>query len=166
MHISNSQVDEREDAATQYLSFSLGDEDFGVDILKVQEIRGWQSVREVPEAPSFMRGVINLRGLIVPIIDLRNRLGKGETHCTPTTVIIVLKVVSAEAEHTVGLVVDGVANVLDIGANEIRPVSSSNIQMSASYVMGIVSISDDMVMLLDIDALFKNNDLNIYENDI
>ena len=166
MHISNSQVDEREDAATQYLSFSLGDEDFGVDILKVQEIRGWQSVREVPEAPSFMRGVINLRGLIVPIIDLRNRLGKGETHCTPTTVIIVLKVAGAEEEHTVGLVVDGVANVLDISANEVRPVSSSNIQISASYVMGIVSISDDMVMLLNIDALFKNSDLNLFENDI
>ena len=147
----------------QYLSFSLDDEDYGVDILKVQEIRGWEgeAVREIPETPVYMKGVINLRGVVVPVFDLRSRLGRGNTDYTATTVIIVLKAQNDGEEYTIGLVVDAVSNVLDIEAGDIKQVRSANNRISTQYIIGMVERDKQMVMLLDSDKLFHAQDLDI-----
>ena len=147
--------------AGQYLSFSLDNEDYGVDILKVQEIRGWETARKIPETPDYMKGVINLRGVVVPIFDLRNRLGRGDTDYTATTVIIVLKAKHEDEEYTIGLVVDAVSNVLDIETSDIKQVRSVNNQISTQYIIGMVERDKQMVMLLDADKLFHAQDLDI-----
>ena len=156
-----SESNNLQEDAGQYLSFSLDDEDYGVEILKVQEIRGWEAVREIPETPVYMKGVINLRGVVVPIFDLRNRLGRGDAEYTATTVIIVLKALSRDEEFTIGLVVDAVSNVLDIETSDIKPVRSANSQISTQYIIGMVERDDSMVMLLDADKLFQAADLEV-----
>ena len=105
----------------QYLTFSLAGEEYGIDILKVQEIRGWAPVTKVPNAPAFVRGVMNLRGAIVPVIDLRLRFGLEAIEYTKTTVVIVVMVQGATGNRVIGAVVDGVSDVLNLQAADIQP---------------------------------------------
>ena len=121
-----NQVAEQKDAAAaagsnQVLTFTLGEETYGVDILRVQEIRGWSPVTRIPQAPAHVLGVLNLRGSIVPIVDLRMRFNLERAEYTPLTVIIVLSVESPVGRRDFGVVVDGVSDVIDVGASDVKP---------------------------------------------
>ncbi len=137
----------------QVLTFTLGEETYGVDILRVQEIRGWSPVTRIPQAPMHVLGVLNLRGSIVPIVDLRMRFSLERAEYTPLTVIIVLSVESAAGRRDFGLVVDGVSDVIDVAAGDVKPPPEMGAQVSTEFIQGLAAVSGRMVMLLDIDQL-------------
>ncbi|TVS18500.1 MAG: purine-binding chemotaxis protein CheW [Gammaproteobacteria bacterium] len=139
----------------QVLTFTLGAESYGVDILRVQEIRGWTSVTRIPQAPEHVLGVLNLRGSIVPIIDLRRRFGIGEAAFTPLTVIIVLLVELPGGRREFGLVVDGVSDVVDITATNMKPPPEIGGRVDGAFLKGLATVSDAMVILLDVDTLIS-----------
>ena len=136
----------------QLLTFTLGEETYGVDILRVQEIRGWSPVTRIPQSPPHVLGVLNLRGSIVPIVDLRMRFNLERAEYTPLTVIIVLSVESAMGRRDFGLVVDGVSDVIDVSTSEVKPPPEME-QVSTDFIEGLAAVSGRMVMLLDIDQL-------------
>jgi purine-binding chemotaxis protein CheW len=140
-------------AANQVLTFTLGEETYGVDILRVQEIRGWSPVTRIPQSPAHVLGVLNLRGSIVPIVDLRMRFNLQRAEYTPLTVIIVLSVESPAGRRDFGVVVDGVSDVMDIAAGEIKPAPELGTQVNTEFIRGLAAVSGRMVMLLDIDHL-------------
>jgi purine-binding chemotaxis protein CheW len=145
--------------AAQFLTFVLGNEEYGVDILRVQEIRGWHQVTRVPNAPPFMLGVLNLRGTIVPIIDLRMRFNLEKVEYTPVTVIIVLSVETEHGRHVFGVVVDSVSDVLDVMAGDIKPTPDFGTAMNTEFISGLATKGEQMVMLLDIDKLLRHEEL-------
>ena len=139
--------------AHQVLTFTLGAESFGVEILRVQEIRGWSPVTPIPEAPRHVLGVMNLRGAIVPIIDLRLRLGLERVEYTPLTVIVVLSVESTSGRRNFGVVVDSVSDVTDLTAEHLKATPDMGSEAQADYIRALAAFSDRMVMLLDVDRL-------------
>jgi purine-binding chemotaxis protein CheW len=154
----NTQVAETRNAAVdagshQVLTFTLGDETYGVDILRVQEIRGYSTVTRIPQAPAHVLGVLNLRGSIVPIVDMRMRFNLDRAEYTPLTVIIVLSVESAAGRRDIGVVVDGVSDVIDVQNADIKPAPELGAQVSTEFIEGLAAVSGRMVMLLDIDKL-------------
>ena len=152
------------DGNGQYLSFNLGGEDYGVDILRVQEIRGWEELRPLPDTPEYVKGVLDLRGTIVPIVDLRIRLKMEDVEYQPTTVIIVLSVQDDDKNHLVGAVVDAVSDVLDVAENEMKSAPSIACRINDRYIRGMVTREERMVVLLDVDKLFTRNDLGLMES--
>jgi len=142
-------------AINQYLSFTLGAEQYGVDILKVQEIRDYGAVTRVPDAPDYIKGVINLRGTIIPVMDLRLKLNMCDAHYDDFTVMIVLNL----ATRVIGVVVDGVSDVIEIKADDILPPPEFGVAVDTRAISGISTIDGRMVMLLDIDALIETSDL-------
>jgi purine-binding chemotaxis protein CheW len=140
-------------ASNQVLTFTLGDETYGVDILRVQEIRGWAPVTRIPQSQSHVLGVLNLRGSIVPIVDLRMRFTLTRAEYTPLTVIIVLSVESPQGRRDFGVVVDGVSDVIDVAASDVEPPPELGRQASTEFIAGLAAVSGRMVMLLDIDRL-------------
>ena len=145
----------------QVLTFVLGNETYGVDILRVQEIRGWSAVTKIPHAPAHVLGVLNLRGSIVPIVDLRMRFMLKHAEYTPLTVIIVLSVESAAGRRDFGVVVDGVSDVIDVASTDIKPAPDLGSQVSTEFIEGLASVSDRMVMLIDIDRLIGGEILSV-----
>ena len=139
----------------QFLSFTLGQEEYGVDVLRVQEIRSWEPVSRIPNVPTHEKGVINLRGAIVPIIDLRERFQLGATHYTALTVVIVLLVHQAEKTRVMGVVVDTVSDVIDVDKALIQSAPHFGTKVSTEFINGLVSVNQRMVMLLDVDKLLK-----------
>jgi purine-binding chemotaxis protein CheW len=137
----------------QVLTFTLGAETYGVDILRVQEIRGWSPVTRIPQSPPHVLGVLNLRGSIVPIIDLRMRFHLERAEYTPLTVIIVLSVESASGRRDIGMVVDGVSDVIDVESSRVKPAPDLGGQTNTDFIRGLASVADHMVMLLDVDRL-------------
>ncbi len=137
----------------QVLTFVLGNETYGVDILRVQEIRGWSAVTKIPHAPSHVLGVLNLRGSIVPIVDLRMRFSLDRAEYTTVTVIIVVSVMSAAGRRDFGVVVDGVSDVVDVNSAEVKAAPELGSKAATDYIRGLVPVSDRMVVLLDIDRL-------------
>jgi purine-binding chemotaxis protein CheW len=137
----------------QMLTFALDSESYGVDIQRVQEIRGWSPVRHIPEAPHHVLGVLDLRGTIVPIVDLRALIGLSGMEATTTTVIIVLSVETASGSRLFGIVVDRVSDVADVSEQSMRPVPAMGNAGSADYLRGLVPMGEGMVLLLDIDKL-------------
>lgn len=146
-------------SANQYLTFSLADEEYGVDILRVQEIKGWTPVTHIPNAPAFLKGVLNLRGTIVPIVDLRMRFNLPAVDYTPTTVVIVLSLFSNGRERTFGIVVDAVSDVLNIAAADIHAKPDFGTAVDADFISGLATIEQTMVMLLDIDRLLRPDEI-------
>jgi len=154
-----------EGVSGQYLSFNLGGEDYGVDILRVQEIRGWEELRLLPDTPDYVKGVLDLRGTIVPIIDLRIRMNMSNVEYHPTTVIIVLSVNKDNGEkQLVGAVVDAVSDVLNVSEKDIRKAPEIGTKVNDRYMRGMVSLDERMVVLLDVDQLFKANELGLLDN--
>jgi purine-binding chemotaxis protein CheW len=153
------QINERSaDAAVasgtrQVLTFSLGGETYGVDILRVKEIRGWSPVTRIPRSTQAVLGVLNLRGAIVPIIDLRVRFALREVDFTPITVIIVLSLHTDDGQRECGIVVDSVKDVADIAPESIRPAPSMNAGDTSEFIEGITTCDDKMLILLDADKL-------------
>ncbi|AMJ56828.1 MULTISPECIES: chemotaxis protein CheW [Stenotrophomonas] len=139
----------------EYLSFTLGNEHYGVDILKVQEIRGYDAVTRVPDAPDYIKGVINLRGTIVPVIDLRLKLRLDEARYDAFTVMIVLNV----EDRVVGIVVDSVSDVIPLNADQIRPTPEFGAAVDTRFISGIGTQDDRMLILLDIETLLDTADL-------
>ena len=141
------------DSTKQMLTFVLGEETYGVDILRVQEIRGWQPVTRIPQSPRHVLGVLNLRGSIVPIVDLRMRLDLESAEYTAVTVIIVLSIRGAHGNRDVGVVVDAVSDVVNVQGADMKPAPDLGSQVSTEYIQGLATIAERMVMLLDIDRL-------------
>jgi purine-binding chemotaxis protein CheW len=139
--------------AQQYLTFQLAGQCYGVPILQVQEIRGWEKPTRLPHAPAYLLGVVNLRGAVVPILDLRRRFGLGEAIYGRTTVVIVVKVNSARGEVTAGMVVDAVTEVCDIGQQDLRPAPTVGYDIDADLVSGLAMVGDAMLVLLDVAQL-------------
>ena len=137
----------------QVLTFVLGEETYGVDILRVQEIRGWSAVTKIPHAPPHVLGVLNLRGSIVPIVDLRMRFALDRAEYTAVTVIIVMSVVTPAGRRDFGVVVDGVSDVVDVNSAEVKPAPELGSRGATDYLLGLASIAERMVVLLDIDRL-------------
>ncbi len=140
--------------AGEYLSFTLGDEHYGVDILKVQEIRGYNAVTRLPDAPEYIKGVINLRGTIVPVIDLRLKLRLAEARYDSFTVMIVLNV----ENRVVGIVVDSVSDVVPLADEQVRATPEFGAAVDTRFIAGIGTLDDKMLILLDIETLLDSAD--------
>lgn len=158
----STQVSEQKNATAeasshQVLTFTLGEETYGVDILRVQEIRGYSAVTRIPQAPAHVLGVLNLRGSIVPIVDLRMRFNLERAEYTPLTVIIVLSVESPVGRRDFGVVVDGVSDVIDVAVSDIKPAPELGAHVSTEFIEGLAAVADRMVMLLDIDQLIGSD---------
>jgi len=137
----------------QFLTFELAGEAYGVEILKVQEIRGWEPVRDIPNTPDFIKGALNLRGSIVPIIDLRERFGMEKTEYSPVTVVIVLCVENSQGTNVMGVVADAVSDVLEIQLSEIKSSPKLGSKIDTRYMRGMYVGNKQMVMLLDSNKL-------------
>lgn len=153
--MSDKKPDNGSTADGEYLSFTLGDEHYGVDILKVQEIRGYDSVTRVPDAPEYIKGVINLRGTIVPVIDLRLKLRLKDARYDAFTVMIVLNV----EDRVVGIVVDSVSDVIPLGPEQIRPKPEFGAAVDTRFISGIGTVDERMLILLDIETLLDSADI-------
>ena len=154
---SNAPVKTAGDGSHQVLTFVLGNETYGVDILRVQEIRGYSAVTKIPHAPAHVLGVLNLRGSIVPIVDLRMRFSLDRAEYTAVTVIIVVSVMSSAGRRDFGVVVDGVSDVVDVNTEEVKPAPDLGCRGTTDYIRGLVPVSDRMVVLLDIDRLIATD---------
>jgi purine-binding chemotaxis protein CheW len=139
--------------AEQYLTFQLAGQDYGVPILSVQEIKGWDKPTRLPHSAAYVQGVINLRGAVVPIIDLRRRFGLGEIEYRPTTVVIVVRVTGKRGPVTAGIVVDAVCGVGNVSAENLRPVPEVGSTLDAHFISGIATLDGRMLILLGIDRL-------------
>jgi purine-binding chemotaxis protein CheW len=141
----------QKNAAQQFLTFTVDGEEYGVDIMTVREIKGWTETTRLPNAQEFMRGVMNLRGLIIPIFDLRTRFHRGLTEATDKHVIIILAI----AQRNIGILVDTVSDILDASSEQIKPAPEGDINVDANYISGLISLEDRMVVLLDVEHLFE-----------
>ena len=140
----------------QALTFALGQEVYGVDILRVKEIRGWSPVTRIPQSPESVLGVLNLRGLIVPIVDLRVRFALKSAEFTPLTVIIVLSLRTATGQRECGIVVDNVNDVVDVATDTIRPSPDMAGSHTKEFIEGIATHDEQMLILLDAENLVCN----------
>jgi len=145
----------------QYLTFILGGEEYGVDILKVQEIRGWEPATIIPNTPEFVLGVINLRGIVVPIVDLRLRFSMPTSEYGPTTVVVIVKITHEDKKRTVGLVVDEISDVYNILESEIKETPDIGGALATEYINGLTTIEEKMIILLDVDLLVNNGVLDL-----
>ena len=143
--------------AAEFLTFTLGGEEYGVDILKVQEIRGYDTVTRMPGAPDFMKGVINLRGTIVPVVDLRLKFGLGEAVYDTFTVMVILNI----GKRIVGMVVDGVSDVVELDPEEMRPAPEFGSAIDTRFITGLGTRDERMLILLDIEKLLGSADIGL-----
>jgi len=143
----------------EYLTFRLGSEEYGIDILRVQEIRSYEQPTRIANAPAFLKGVVNLRGVIVPIIDLRLKLNCDTAEYNHFTVVIVLNV----RGRVVGAVVDSVSDVLQLGGDTIRPAPQTNATIDTTFITGIGSVAERMLILMDIEALMSSAEMGLIE---
>jgi purine-binding chemotaxis protein CheW len=146
-------------SAGKYLTFKLGPEDFGIGILKVQEIIGMLAVTRMPRTPAYVRGVVNLRGKVIPVLDLRLKFGMDVRQDTERTCIIVVQLQSGEATVTMGLIVDEVSEVLDVAATQIEPPPSFGSSVDVSFIMGMGKVGQKVVQLLDADRILMRQEL-------
>jgi len=161
MEAEQIQTDDLNDQSSQFLTFILNDEEYGIEILKIQGIQGWGKVTPIPNTPEYILGVINIRGAIVPIIDLRGRFDLERIPVSPTTVIIIVKVVCNQKERVVGLVVDAVSEVYNVAGKEMQPPPNFGTSIDTNYVKGLVLVDDKMLTLLDIDCLVNTGVMEI-----
>jgi purine-binding chemotaxis protein CheW len=145
------------ETSEQYLTFMLAGEEYGVDILRVQEIKGWDKVTRIPHTPDYVLGVINLRGAVVPILDLRRRFGLETIDFGPTTVVIVVRVMNGLTERTVGVVVDAVSEVYNVDAADSKPPPDVCGSVDTVFVKALATVEEKMLILLDIDRLIGNS---------
>lgn len=148
----------------QFLTFELAGESYGVEILKVQEIRGWEAVREIPNTPDYIKGALNLRGAVVPIIDLRELFGMEKTEYSPVTVVIVLCIENSQGSNVMGVVADAVSDVLDIKETEITETPKLGSKIDTRYMSGLYVGEKNMVMLLNVDKLLDSEEFENINN--
>jgi purine-binding chemotaxis protein CheW len=152
---ANSDTDGRE-----FLAFKLGKEEYGIDILKVQEIRGYEAVTRIASAPEFIKGVINLRGIIIPVVDMRIKFRLGEPVYDDFTVVIILNIKG----RVVGMVVDSVSDVTTLMPEQIKPAPEMGTAFSTEYVLGLGTIDERMLILVDIDTLMSSPEMGLIES--
>ncbi|WP_051362177.1 chemotaxis protein CheW [Solimonas soli] len=145
------------DIVREFLTFTLGGEEYGVDILKVQEIRGYDTVTRMPGAPDFMKGVINLRGTIVPVVDLRLKFRLADVRYDEFTVMVILNV----GKRIVGMVVDGVSDVVELAAGDIRPAPEFGSAIDTRFITGLGTRDERMLILVDIEKLLSSADIGL-----
>jgi purine-binding chemotaxis protein CheW len=138
-------------AQTQFISFAIGDDQYGVDIMAVREIKGWSEITYLPKQPDYVRGVLNLRGVIVPIVDLRCRFGQGLTEATPLHVVIVVQI----AARQFGLLADRVLDIVSFEPSQVQPVPKVEQSSRADFLSGLVTIDGVMIALIDLDDLMS-----------
>jgi purine-binding chemotaxis protein CheW len=143
----------------EFLTFRLGPEEYGIDILKVQEIRSYEQPTRIANAPPFVKGVVNLRGVIVPIVDLRLKLGCESAEYDGFTVVIVLNV----RGRVVGAVVDSVSDVIELNSDMLKPAPAMNSAVDMSFITGIASIQERMLILMDIESLMSSADMGLID---
>ena len=149
-----------ETVGQEFLIFTLGNEEYGIDILKVQEIRGYDQVTRIANTPDFIKGVTNLRGVIVPIIDLRVKFAQQGVSYDENTVVIVLNF----GQRVVGLVVDGVSDVLSLTAEQIRPAPEFAVTLATEYLTGLGALGERMLILVDIEKLLSSEEMALVDN--
>ena len=143
--------------ATEVLSFRLGGEEYAISILKVQEIRGYDAVTRIANAPDYLKGVVNLRGIIVPVVDMRLKFNVGAATYDAFTVVIVLNI----NNHTIGMVVDSVSDVVTLTPDQIKPAPDLGATVSGDYLRGLGTIGERMLILLDIDKLLGSEEMGL-----
>jgi purine-binding chemotaxis protein CheW len=143
----------------EFLAFKLGDEEYGIDILRVQEIRSYEVPTRIANAPHFIKGVVNLRGVIVPIVDMRLKFNLDSANYDSFTVVIVLNI----ASRVVGMVVDAVSDVITLTPEQLRPVPEFNSNIEADHLLAIGAIDDRMLILVDIEKLMASSDMGLVE---
>jgi len=163
MQTSQEQTQEKTSSgeSRELLTFTLGSEEYGIDILKVQEIRGYDAVTTIANAPEFIKGVINLRGIIVPIVDMRIKFKLGETSYDETTVVIILNV----ANRVVGMVVDGVSDVITLKPEQIKPAPEFSSSLDTRYLQGLGTVDERMLILADIEKLMSSSDMDLFDTE-
>ncbi|MRT10711.1 chemotaxis protein CheW [Enterobacteriaceae bacterium RIT711] len=149
-----------ETVGQEFLVFTLGDEEYGIDILKVQEIRGYDQVTRIANTPAFIKGVTNLRGVIVPILDLRIKFDQDGVEYNDNTVVIVLNF----GQRVVGIVVDGVSDVLSLTAEQIRPAPEFAVTLSTEYLTGLGALGDRMLILVNIEKLLNSEEMALVDS--
>ena len=145
------------DAAREILVFVLGEEEYGVDILKVQEIRGYEKVTPIPSAPAYLKGVMNLRGTIVPVLDMRMKFGMAEPRYDSFTVVIILRI----AGRVIGIVVDGVSDVVPLGPGDVKPAPQLGALVDSAFLAGLATRDGRMILLMDIEKFLSSGELNL-----
>jgi purine-binding chemotaxis protein CheW len=143
----------------EYLTFTLGHEEYGIEILKVQEIRGYEAVTKIANAPDYIKGVVNLRGTIVPIVDMRIKFNLGTVEYNQFTVVIILNV----ADRVVGMVVDGVSDVITLSAEQVKPAPDFSTTFDSEYITGLGTVDERMLILVDIERLMGSSDMALEE---
>ncbi|MET0320875.1 MAG: chemotaxis protein CheW [Duganella sp.] len=146
-------------AGHEYLAFKLGTEEYGIDILKVQEIRGYEAVTRIANAPDFIKGVINLRGIIIPVVDMRIKFNLGEPIYDQFTVVIILNING----RIVGMVVDSVSDVTTLTPEQVKPAPEMGTAFSSDYMIGLGTIDERMLILVNIDKLMLSPDMGLME---
>jgi len=144
----------------EFLAFTLGREEYGIDILKVQEIRGYDSVTRIANAPEFIKGVVNLRGTIVPIVDMRIKFNLGTPVYDQFTVVIILNI----AGRVVGMVVDSVSDVTTLSPEQIRPAPEMSTVFNSNYLIGLGTLDERMLILVDIDKLMSSSEMGLVDS--
>ncbi|GAA4034680.1 chemotaxis protein CheW [Actimicrobium antarcticum] len=146
-------------ALNEFLAFTLGKEEYGIDILKVQEIRGYEAVTRIANAPEFVKGVVNLRGIIVPIVDMRIKFNLGEPTYDQFTVVIILNI----GGRVMGMVVDSVSDVITLSAEQIKPAPEMGTAFNTDYLIGLGTLDERMLILIDIDKLMSSDEMGLME---
>ena len=145
--------------SNEYLTFTLGKEEYGIEILKVQEIRSYEAVTHIANAPEFIKGVVNLRGIIVPIVDMRIKFNLGKAEYDQFTVVIILNV----AGRVVGMVVDSVSDVITLSAEQMKPAPDFSSSFDTEYITGLGTVEERMLILVDIEKLMCGSDMALVE---
>ncbi|HUW51538.1 MAG TPA: chemotaxis protein CheW [Sulfuricella sp.] len=158
-NMTQSAIENATAAAGEFLSFTLGNEEYGIDILKVQEIRGYDAVTAIANTPGFIKGVINLRGIIVPIVDMRIKFNLGHAEYNELTVVIILNV----ANRVVGMVVDGVSDVITLAPDQVKTAPEFGSAINMQYVNGIGTADGRMLILVDIEELMSSQNMELIE---
>jgi len=148
--------------ANEFLTFRLGGEEYGIEILKVQEIRGYDAITQIANAPDFIKGVVNLRGIIVPIVDMRIKFRLGKADYDQFTVVIILNV----AGRVMGIVVDGVSDVITLDAEQMRPTPGMGSVIDTEYIMGLGTVDERMLILIDIEKLMVSSNMGLIERSV
>lgn len=146
-----------DNAGNEFLAFTLGKEEYGIDILKVQELRGYEAVTCIANSPDFIKGVVNLRGTIVPIIDMRIKFNLGEPTYDQFTVVIILNI----SGRIMGMVVDSVSDVISLKQEQIRPAPEMGTAFNTDYLIGLGTIDERMLILVDIDKLMSGAEMGL-----
>jgi len=152
-------ADETISRADQYLTYKVGAEEYGVKILSVREIRGWEPVARIPNTPTYIKGVLNLRGTVVPVVDMRMRMNVSEPKYDSTTVLVVLRAEIHGAERVAGIVVDSVSDVMNARSNEIRKTPDFGENADTEFITGLAEVDGKMIMLFDVDSFMLHADI-------